>query len=72
MRRRKEILEGQRYRKIGRVGTTWEVIAIRRDPLGNVHAQLCRTDDPLTLKTLSSAALCDPELYERVADAELA
>jgi len=69
MRRKREIVEGQRFRKLGPAGAVWEVVAVRRDGLGAVHAQLKRIDDPLSLKTLAVAALLDSNQFERVAEA---
>lgn len=67
MRRKKhEIVEGQKYRKLGPGGGVWEVVAIRKDGLGTMHAQMKRSDDPKTLKTLSLTALLDPEQFERL------
>lgn len=65
-RRKREIAEGQKYRKLGPGGGIWEVVAIRKDGMGASHAQLKRTDDPKTLKTLSLAALADPDQFEPV------
>jgi len=66
MRRKREIVEGQRYRKLGPGGGIWEVVAIRKDGIGAIHAQMKRSDDPKTLKTLSVGALLDPDQFERV------
>jgi hypothetical protein len=49
MRRKREILEGQRYRKLGPGGSVWEIVAIRKDVMGATHAQMKRADDPKTL-----------------------
>ena len=65
-RRRHEIAEGQKYRKLGSGGSTWEVVAVRKDGLGTLHVQMKRSDDPKTLKTLAVAALLDPERFEQV------
>lgn len=67
-RRKRDIVAGQRFRKLGPGGGIWEVIAVRRDNLGAVHAQMQRADDPKTLKTLASAVLLDPHQFERLAD----
>lgn len=68
MRWRREIVEGQRFRKLGPCGGIWEVVAVRRDGLGAQHAQMKRSDDPKTLKTLAFAALLDPDQFERIAE----
>ncbi|HEV7371155.1 hypothetical protein [Arenibaculum sp.] len=68
-RKRREIVEGQKYRKLGPGGGIWEVVAIRKDGLGMRHAQMKRSDDPKTLKTLALTALLDPEQFERIEDA---
>ena len=67
-RKKREIVEGQRYRKLGPSGGIWEVVAVRKDGMGAMHAQMKRSDDPKTLKTLSVATLLDPEQFERVGD----
>lgn len=69
MRRKREVMEGQMYRKLGPGGGIWEVIAIRKDGMGTQHAQMKRMDDPKTLKTLSVAALLDSQQFEAVAEA---
>jgi len=66
MRRKREVVEGQMFRKLGPGGGVWEVVAVRKDGLGTQHAQLKRADDPYTLKTLSVAALLDPHQFEPV------
>lgn len=69
MRRKREVVEGQMYRKLGPGGGVWEVIAVRKDGMGTQHAQMRRTDDPKTLKTLSAAALLNAQEFETVAEA---
>ena len=66
MRKKREIVEGQKYRRLGPGGGIWEVVALRKDGMGAVHAQMKRADDPKTLKTLAVAALMDPEQFERL------
>ena len=56
-RRKREITEGQRYRRLGPGGSVWEIVAVRKDVMGATHAQMKRADDPKTLKTLAIAAL---------------
>ncbi|GEO41156.1 hypothetical protein GGE65_004864 [Skermanella aerolata] len=63
-RRKREIAEGQRYRRLGPGGSVWEIVAIRKDGMGAMHAQMKRADDPKTLKTLAVAALLDPTQFE--------
>ncbi len=65
-RKKRDIVEGQKYRKLGPGGGIWEVVALRKDGMGAIHAQMKRADDPKTLKTLSVAALMDPEQFERM------
>jgi hypothetical protein len=67
MRGRREVIEGQRYRRLGVRGTVWEVVAVRKDGYGAQHAQLRRTDDALTLKTLAVSVLLDSAQFEPVA-----
>jgi hypothetical protein len=64
--KKRDIAEGQKYRKLGPGGGVWEVVALRKDGMGAVHAQMRRADDPKTLKTLAIAALMDPEQFERL------
>lgn len=68
MRRKREVVEGQMYRKLGPGGGIWEVVAVRKDGLGTQHAQMKRSDDPKTLKTLAVAALLDPSQFEVVVE----
>ena len=68
MRRKREVVEGQMFRKLGPGGGIWEVVAIRKDGLGTQHAQMKRADDPKTLKTLAVAALLDPSQFEVVVE----
>ena len=68
MRRKREVVEGQMFRKLGPGGGIWEVVAIRKDGLGTQHAQMKRADDPKTLKTLAVAALLDPSQFEIVVE----
>ena len=67
MRRRlREVTEGQWFRKLSPGGGTWEVVAMRRDAIGALHAQIRRADDRSTYKTLAAAALLDHRDYEPV------
>ncbi|MBP2301409.1 hypothetical protein [Azospirillum picis] len=68
MRRKREVVEGQIYRKLSPSGGYWLVIAIRKDGMGTQHAQMQRTDDPKTLKTLSVSTLLDPHEFELVTE----
>lgn len=68
MRRKREVVEGQLFRKLGPGGGLWEIVAIRKDGLGTQHAQMRRADDPKTLKTISVATLLDPQYFEWVAE----
>lgn len=66
MRRKREVVEGQQYRRIGASGGVWEVLAVRRDGAGTQHAQIRRVDEPKTLKTLAVTVLLDPAQFESV------
>jgi hypothetical protein len=68
MRRKREVVEGHVYRRLGSGGGTWEVVAIRKDGMGAMHAQLRRVDSPKTLKTLAVGTLLDPYEFELQAD----
>lgn len=69
MRRKREVIVGQRFRKLSPCGGIWEVVSVRKDGLGAAHAQMRRSDDPKTLKTLAFVALLDPDQFEWVAEA---
>ena len=72
MRRRlREVTEGQWFRKIGPGGGVWEVVSMRRDARGAMHAQIRRADDRTSYKTLSTFALLDNRAYEPVERPEL-
>lgn len=64
MSRRKEIVSGQIFRRIGGGGGVWRVLAVRKDGSGAPHAMMCRDDDPNTLKTLSIYALQDGSQFQ--------
>ncbi|HYD29972.1 MAG TPA: hypothetical protein VEB64_03840 [Azospirillaceae bacterium] len=64
MRRKREIIAGQQFRKLGPGGGIWEIVSIRKDGLGAAHAQMRRFDDPKTLKTLAIGTLLDPSQFE--------
>lgn len=70
MRRKREVVEGQMYRKLGPGGGIWEIVAIRKDGLGTQHAQMKRADDPKTLKTLAVTTLLDPHQFEVVVESQ--
>ncbi len=65
-RRRRELAEGQRFRKLGAGTGVWEVIGLRKDEGGALHVRLRRVDDPKTLKTLAAAVLDDPRQFVAV------
>ena len=69
MSRKREISEGQVFRRLGPGGGVWQVVTIRRDGVGMPHAQMQRADDPTTLKTLATVALLDPSQFERMSEA---
>jgi len=64
---RREVREGQHFRRIGAAGYVWEVVAVRKDNFGARHAQMRRLDDPLTWKTLAVTVLLDPNQFEAFA-----
>lgn len=68
MRRKREVIEGQRFRRLGVNGGTWEVVAVRKDGAGAQHAQMRRLDEPKTLKTLAVAILLDQSQFESVVE----
>lgn len=59
MSKRKEVVTGQAFRRLGGGGGLWRVLSIRKDGLGTPHATLQRADDHNTLKTLSVSTLLD-------------
>ncbi|ACI98272.1 hypothetical protein [Rhodospirillum centenum] len=63
-RRRAQVAEGQRYRRIGVGLGIWEVIALQTDGVGKMHARLRREDDPSSVKTLAVSVLLDPRQFE--------
>lgn len=63
IRRRREIVLGQRYRKLGFGAILWEVVGTSVDALGHAHVRLRRVGDPRTLKTLAVTVLEDPNQY---------
>lgn len=71
MRRKREVVEGQYYRRLSPSGGIWLVIAIRKDGLGTQHAQMQRANDPRTFKTLSLSALLDSSEFEQVDSPEV-
>ncbi len=69
MRRRlREVAEGQWFRKLSPGGGIWQVIAMKRDAIGALHAQIRRADDRSTYKTLATVALLDTNQFEPVDD----
>ena len=62
-RRARDIIEGQRYRKIGAGGGLWEVIAIGSDASGAMHARMQSIDEPKTFRTFAIGALADPRSF---------
>ncbi len=69
MSRKREIMEGQVFRRLGPGGGVWQVVTIRRDGVGMAHAQMRRADDPTTRKTLATVALLDQSQFERMGEA---
>ncbi len=67
-RRTREIAVGQRYRKAGQAGGVWEVVAVRTDASGAVHAHLQSIDEPTTFRTFAIGALADTRNFQLVDD----
>ena len=63
MARKRDVTQGERFRRLSN-GGVWEVISLRQDVLGAIHAQMKLVDDPYTLKTLSTVALLDSSQFE--------
>ena len=68
--RKYEVLPGQHYRKLDRTGYVFEVMSLKHDPLGAVHVQMRRLDEPATRRTLADSVLLDPNEFELVQDAQ--
>lgn len=66
MSRKRDVAEGQQFRRLGPGNGVWEVISVRKDAVGQQHAQLRRVDDTTTRKTLSFSALLDGGAFERL------
>lgn len=64
MSRRKEIVAGQTFRRLGGGGGLWLVLAVRKDGMGTPHATLQKADDHNTLKTLSVSTLLDSSQFQ--------
>ena len=58
-RRGREVAEGQRYQKIGKGGGNWEVVAVRTDSSGAVHAKMRSLTEPKTFRTFAIEAVLD-------------
>ncbi len=67
-RRTREIVQGQRYRKIGAGGGMWEVVAVRADESGAIHARMRSIDEPKTFRTFAIGALADTRNFHVVED----
>ena len=66
--RKFEVVVGQQYRKQDSTGYVFEVISVRQDPMGAIHVQMRRRDEPSTRRTLASSVLLDPAEFELVKD----
>ena len=66
--RRFEVVPGQLYRKMDSTGYVFEVLSVRRDPVGAVHVQLRRKDEPSTRRTLAADIITDPNEFELIQD----
>ena len=58
-RRGREVTEGQRYQKVAKGGGSWEVVAVRTDSGGAVHARMRSLVEPTTFRTFAIEALLD-------------
>jgi hypothetical protein len=67
-RRTREIVQGQRYRKIGAGGGLWEVVAVRTDASGAIHARMQSIEEPKTFRTFAIGALADMRNFHIVED----
>jgi hypothetical protein len=67
-RRAREIAVGQRYRKVGPGGGLWEVVAVRTDASGSVHAHLQSIEEPKSFRTFAIGALADTRNFQPEAD----
>ena len=67
-RRAREIVQGQRYRKIGAGGGMWEVVAVRTDASGATHARMLSIEEPTTFRTFAIGALSDTRNFHIVED----
>jgi hypothetical protein len=60
------IVEGQIYRKTGRGGGAWQVVAVKIDALGAQHARMISMSEPGTYRTVAIAVLHDARNFQRV------
>jgi hypothetical protein len=67
-RRVRDIAEGQHYRKAGPAGGIWEVVAVRTDASGAVHAKMRSVEDNRTYRTFAIGALADTRNFQFVKD----
>jgi hypothetical protein len=62
---RREVQPGQKYRQTDST-SIWEVLVLKPDAEGIVHARLVRIGDATAAKTIAVSALKDPRLYRPV------
>jgi hypothetical protein len=65
-RRHREIVQGQRFNKVGPGGGLWEVVAIKTDAAGATHAIMVSVTEPKTFRTFSNEILIDPRSFQLV------
>jgi hypothetical protein len=65
-RRTHEIAQGQLYRKVGRVASVWEVVAVKADASGAVHARMRSAEEPTTFRTVATEMLLDNHNFQLV------
>lgn len=64
--RKVDIQVGQLFKKLDTTKYVFEVMALKTDPLGTVHVQMRRTDEPSSRRTLAASVLLDPEQFEQL------
>jgi hypothetical protein len=62
------VRKGQLLCCADRASTVWQVLEVSSDPIGILHAQLCKVERPYELKTLCCSLLDDPRCYCLVSD----
>jgi hypothetical protein len=57
---------GDRFYKVDAEPVAWEVLAVSAGPHGVLHARIATAEEPDTIRTVSIAALTDPNRYQRI------